>query len=184
VSKKSRKPHLKIAEPLKLDLGCGKNKAPGFRGVDVSPFDGVDEVADLRKKWPWRDNTVDEVHCSHFVEHLTSPERLHFWGELYRVLKVGATARIITPNWAHSRAYGDPTHQWPPVSEWTALYLNKGWRDANAPHVPLGCDFDFTTGGTWDNWLETRPMDTRVFAMQRYINSCSDIFFTLTKRAP
>jgi hypothetical protein len=40
---------------LKLDLGCGKNKKPGFLGVDSRKFDGVDWVADLRaEKWEIR----------------------------------------------------------------------------------------------------------------------------------
>ena len=75
---------------LKLDIGCGKNKAPGFHGVDSLDFEGVDTVLDVRQTpWPWEDNSVDEVHSSHFVEHLTNPERVKFWNELYRVMKKG-----------------------------------------------------------------------------------------------
>lgn len=170
------------AAPLKLDIGCGKNKQAGFHGVDAIAFDGVDTVHDIRQEWPWAADSVDEVHCSHFVEHLTNAERIHFWNELGRVLKKGAVARIITPHWSNACAYGDPTHQWPPMSEWAAYYLNKAWRDVNAPHAPLTCDFDFVVGGSWDPWLETRNMDTRMFAMSRYINSYRDLIFTLTKR--
>jgi hypothetical protein len=169
-------------ELVKLDFGCGKNKQPGFIGVDSLAFEGVDIVADLRQPWQWADDSVDEVHSSHFVEHLTNPERVHFWNELGRVLKKGATARIITPHWSNACAYGDPTHQWPPMSEWAAYYLNKDWRDVNAPHAPLTCDFDFVIGGGWDSWLETRSMDTKMFAMSKYINSYRDLIFTLTKK--
>jgi len=171
-------------ESLKLDLGCGKNKQEGFLGVDSISFEGVDVVTDLRKAWPWAENTVQEVHCSHFFEHLTQTERAHFWNELYRVLKVGAQARIISPHWSHSCAYGDPTHQWPPVSEWAVYYANKAWRDANAPHTNslLSCDFDFVVGASWDPWLEPRNQETKMFAMQHYVNSCRDVIFTVTKR--
>jgi SAM-dependent methyltransferase len=170
------------SEPVRLDFGCGPNKQPGFIGVDSIAFEGVDIVADLREPWQWADNSVDEVHSSHFVEHLTNPERIHFWNELGRVLKKGGVARIITPHWSNACAYGDPTHQWPPMSEWAAYYLNKDWRDANAPHAPLTCDFDFVIGGGWDAWLETRSMDTKMFAMSKYINSYRDLIFTLTKK--
>jgi hypothetical protein len=170
------------APPLRLDLGCGKNKAAGFLGVDAIQFDGVDVVTDLRQPWPWADNSVGEVHSSHFVEHLTNPERLHFWTELYRVLQVGGTAHIVTPHWTHACAYGDPSHQWPPMSEWAFYYLNKGWRDVNAPHVLLTCDFDFATAGSWDPWLEVRNQETKTFAMQHYLNSWRDLIVTLTKR--
>lgn len=167
---------------LKLDLGCGKNKcAPDFVGVDSIAFPGVEQVVDLRQPWPWVDGEVDEVHSSHTVEHFTNVERVHFWNELYRVLKPGGTARIVVPNWSHACAYGDPTHQWPPMSEWAALYLNKAWRDANAPHVGLTCDFDYGTAGSWDQWLETRNPETKQFAMLRYVNSHRDLIFNLTK---
>src|SRR4051812_20709677 len=57
------------------------------------------------KPWPWSDNSVDEVHTSHTVEHFTAEERIHFVNELYRILKPGATVKIIVPHWASYRAY-------------------------------------------------------------------------------
>src|SRR5262249_42658475 len=105
-----------------------------------------------------------------------------FFNELYRVLKVGAQALIVTPDWSHSSAYGDPTHQWPPMSGWYPLYLLKAWRDVNAPHVPYVCDFDFVLAGGWYQWLSTRNDEFKQFAMQRYINSQTEVIVTLTKR--
>ncbi len=177
-------------ELIKLDLGCGKNKVSGFTGVDSIKFDNVDEVVDLTKPWPWKDDSISEVYSSHFIEHLTMEERVHFFNELYRVLKFGSGARIITPHWSHACAYGDPSHKSPPVSEWFYLYLNKAWRDGNSPHVDsryasgplvLNCDFDFVTAGSWDQWLETRSQPTKEFAMARYINSYRDLIMTVTK---
>lgn len=175
---------------LKLDLGCGKNKTTStdehpFIGVDSIPFDGVDVVFDLRTQpWPWEDNSVDEVYCSHMLEHLTGPERVGFFNELYRVLKPAAKATIIVPDWSHARAYGDPTHQWPPMSSWFMPYLNREWRDANAPHVGYTCDFDWVQGVSWDPWLNSRSDESKQFALQRYINTTLDLHVTLTKRAP
>lgn len=144
--KKTPKP----AGPLKLDLGAGTTKREGFISVDIRKFDGVDVVCDLaHDPWPWPDNSVDEVISSHMLEHLNGFERTHFANELYRVLKpapVGKTepkATIITPHWASARAYGDPTHAWPPVSEWTYAYWQAAWRKANAPHDDaFTCDFE------------------------------------------
>lgn len=131
------------AAGLRLDLGCGKNKKPGFIGVDNIKFEGVDVVCNLGiNRWPWPDATVEEVHASHFVEHLDAGQRVWFANELYRVLKPGGTATIITPHWNSPRAFGDLTHAWPPVSEWWFLYLSKDWRAANAPHNDgYTCDF-------------------------------------------
>lgn len=170
---------------LKLDLGCGKNKQPGFVGVDAISFDGVDLAWDLRQIWPWADNSVDEVHSSHFVEHLTGQERIFFFNELYRVMKPGTQARIITPSWSHERAYGDPTHQWPPVCGWTYFYLNKAWRDVNAPHVGYDCDFDYMLSGAHDpndDHVAFRNLETKVIMMQRYVNTTTDLIAVLTKK--
>jgi predicted SAM-dependent methyltransferase len=106
MTKRNRK-NKPAAPALKLDLGCGKNKKPGFLGVDCRKFEGVDVVADLSKgTWPWKDGSVDEVHCSHFIEHLTAAERIHFVNELHRVLKPGAPAHVIVPHWNSHRAFG------------------------------------------------------------------------------
>ena len=177
------KRRIQPGKPLKLDLGCGKNKRSEFVGVDVKKFDGVDIVHDLRKvPWPWADGSIEEVCSSHFLEHLTGSERVVFFNELYRVLKKAATAQIITPDWSNACAYGDPTHQWPPLSGWYPLYLLKAWRDVNAPHVAYTCDFDYTIGGGWEEWLNVRNMETKMFAMQHYVNSYRDLIVTLTKR--
>lgn len=179
MTKKVKPP--KTESPLRLDLGCGKNKVNGFTGVDNIKFDGVDVVWDLRKTpWPWKDGHVEEVHCSHFVEHLTREEWVPFFNELYRVLKIGGKARIITPHWSHDCAYGDPTHK-SFLSAWVANYLHKGWREVNAPHCGYTCDFDFVPAGTWDPWLEVRSADVRMNAMQHYTNSFRDLILNLEK---
>lgn len=169
--------------PLKLDIGCGKNKLAGFFGVDAIAFEGVDLVHDMRQAWPWEDSSVDEVHCSHFLEHLTGEQRVHFFNELHRVLKPGGQARIITPHWSHERAYGDPTHQWPPVTGWTYFYLQKAWRDVNAPHVGYTCDFGWQLVGTHDpgdDWVAFRTPEVKQQFMSRNINTTTDLIATIT----
>lgn len=168
---------------MRLDLGAGKNKKEGFIGVDVRPFEGVDVVADLTKQWPWQDETVDEVHASHVVEHFTASERIHFVNELHRVLRKGGKAQIITPHWASARAYGDLTHQWPPVSEFWYYYLKAEWRAANAPHNDTySCDFDATWGYSLHSSLLTRNQEFQQFAMNFYKEAAQDLHATLTKR--
>jgi hypothetical protein len=173
---------------MKLDIGCGPNKQLGFEGVDIEAFSGVDHVFDIRQTpWPWDNESVDEVHSSHFLEHLTGQERIVFFNELYRVMKVGAQARFITPSWSHERAYGDPTHQWPPVCGWTFFYLHKNWRDQNAPHAKYTCDFDYVLAGSHDPndaYVAFRNMEVKIQMMSRNINTTTDLIATLTKRPP
>lgn len=175
-------------EPLRLDLGCGPNKKSGFIGCDQTEFPNVDIVADLNKKWPWRDDSVDEVHCSHTLEHFDAMQRVHFLNELYRVMKLGAKATIITPAWCSCRAYGDPTHKWPPVSEFAYFYWKKEWRMTNAPHtdaqhLPGGfnCNFDVVWGYSLEPGVAARNQEYQQYAMTYLKEAVQDAIATLTK---
>jgi SAM-dependent methyltransferase len=173
-------------DQLKLDLGCGTRKRDGFVGVDARAFAGVDQVIDLgdtSKPWPWDDASVDEVNASHVVEHFTAEQRIHFVNELYRVLKPGAKALLTVPHWCSQRAYGDLSHQWPPVSEFWFFYLNKEWRAVNAPHNDFyRCDFEATWGYCMRPDVGIRNQEFQQFAMANYKEACLDTIATLTKR--
>lgn len=174
---------------IKLDMGCGKRKKDGYVGVDQYAMEGVDVVLDIgNEKWPWDDNTVEEIHASHFLEHLTSTQRVHFMNEAYRVLKDGGKANIITPHWASNRAYGDFTHQWPPVAEMFYYYVKQEWRDTNAPHTDAkwnkegySCNFDATWGYSFSPDLGSRSPEHIQFALQNYKEAALDMHATLTK---
>lgn len=187
----------KTKEPLKLNLGSGPTKMEGFVSVDCIKFPEVDVVADLKKKWPWKNNTVVEVHASHVVEHLDAMERVHFVNELYRVLIPDGKATIVTPHWANSRAYGDPTHAWPPVAEFWFYYLSKEWRlgdkskslNGNAPHTDItylkggfNCNFEATWGYSLHPIVQLRNYDAQQFMTQFYINAAMDLIATIIKK--
>lgn len=185
-------------EPIYLDLGCGKNTrvdkdASGnivrtWEGVDAIDF-GQKHVIDLRKPWPWENESVDEVWSSHFFEHLEVAERVHFINELYRVLKWGAKATIVAPSGTNFCAYGDPTHKWPPLVDWAANYWWKQWRDANAPHADAAndpvygysCDFDFVIGWSTDPNIAAFNQERQLHMAKHSWNSMRDLWFNLTK---
>lgn len=183
----------KTQKLLNIDLGCGPSKKEGFIGVDKYKMKGVDVVLDIGKeKWPWKDNTVDEVNCSHFIEHLTNFggkwERVHFFNELYRVMKKGAKASITFPHWASERYYGDPTHC-EPFSEMGFYYLDKDWRDTQAPHSDkkwnkngYSCDFACTWGYSLRQDLLTRNQEYQMAALQKEKGAAMDIISTCTKK--
>lgn len=57
---------------VKIDLGCGGNKQPGWIGVDFRKEAGVDIVQDL-SKFPWTelpDECASIVMTSHLLEHI------------------------------------------------------------------------------------------------------------------
>lgn len=192
MSKKRKASAVVVEQPklIKLDFGAGPNPRDGFEGVDQYQFDGkVTHVMDVKQTpWPWTDSSVEEAHASHFVEHLTGMERVKFVNELYRVLVPGGKCQIIVPHWASCRAYGDPTHQWPPVSEFWFYYLNKEWRKANTPHDDIAynpdgfsCDFSFTYGYSLNPSIVNRNQEYQQFAISNYKEACSDMIAVLTK---
>jgi hypothetical protein len=174
---------------VKLDLGCGPNKKEGFLGLDQYEFDGVDHVVDLgRDRLQFDDGEVEEVHASHFIEHLDAKGRCHLFNELHRIMAPGAKMTMIVPHWGSSRAYGDPTHAWPPLGEFWFYYLKREWREANAPHtdqknLPWGydCDFEATWGYSMHPSLATRNAEYQTFAMSFYREGAQDMHATLTR---
>lgn len=99
--------------PVKLDLGCGPRKKEGFIGVDFDDkWPGVDVAADLTKRFPYPDSSVDEIWAHDVIEHL--PDRIHTMNELWRVCKAGAEVNIRVPSTDGRGAFQDPTH----VSFW------------------------------------------------------------------
>lgn len=106
---------------LKLNLGCGSQTPVGWTNVDyalgawlaklpvfstinkvfkIINLDWPDEIVmhDLRKKFPWADNSVDVVYSSHTLEHLSRDDGEAFLRECYRVLKPNGIIRIVIPD--------------------------------------------------------------------------------------
>ena len=176
--KAARKP----SEPLKLDLGCGQAKQEGFTGVDIAPLEGVDVVCDLFTfPWPFEDDSVDEVFCSHFVEHV--PDHIAFMNELYRIMKPGAQVRFVHPYLWNDRCFQDPTHR-QFISEHRWYYFAKDWREINKlEHYGITCDFGVNNifplfASPWDQ----KNTETQQFAMRHYHNVINDLIVDLVKR--
>lgn len=98
---------------VKIDLGCGSNKMPGFIGVDYRKVAGVDVVQDL-EEFPWvlPSECATLIVCGHVVEHINPAKFgfIKFMDECWRILKYGGQMMISTP-YAGSRGYWtDPTH--------------------------------------------------------------------------
>ena len=98
---------------IKIDIGCGKNKKPGFTGIDINPDSDADIIASALDL-PLSDESVDEVCSQHLVEHFTPDEAQKFFDEVYRVLKKGGTASIkVDRDWSKRILLKkDPTHKY------------------------------------------------------------------------
>lgn len=188
--KKVRKP----VKLLKLDLACGAACKEGFEGVDIVKCPGVVHVVDLFQfPWPFRNESVEEINCSHFVEHIPMKEVddpttgtkdmfFAFFDEMYRVLVPGGRAVILCPWYASVRAWQDPTHR-RAISDVTFAYLNKTWREqVDLSHYNVDCDFDYTPSYVVQQSFAVRHEEQRAFAMNHYMNAIMDISVVLVKR--
>ena len=96
---------------VKLDIGCGIAKFPGFIGIDKVEEPGVDIVLDfLKEPLPFDDNSVDEIFCADVIEHITYAEMIILMNEIHRVIKSNGIIKINT------------------------VYGIRGWRE-HPPHV-------------------------------------------------
>jgi len=161
----------KIVAPkklLKLDLACGQNVREGYEGVDFVKTPQVKYVVNLLKfPFPWDNNSVEAIHCSHFIEHIpqcyvtpdneyvlvpTSPEDkdlfFAFFDECYRILAPNGQMTVIAPSARSNRAWQDSTHRRAIVAE-TFLYLNADWRKMNKlDHYNVQCHFGINVNPT------------------------------------
>ena len=79
-----------------LHFGCGNDYKPGFLNVDLARK--ADVFLDARNKMPFKDNQIDLIYSSHFLEHLTNKELFTHLSECYRILKPGGSYRICIPD--------------------------------------------------------------------------------------
>jgi ubiquinone/menaquinone biosynthesis C-methylase UbiE/glycosyltransferase involved in cell wall biosynthesis len=92
-------------EAVKLNLGSFVDTIGyGWVNIDILavqqhiPRDHKFRQWDLRQGIPYPDSSVDLVRASHLIEHLTLEEVHSLCREIYRVLKPGGFARILTPD--------------------------------------------------------------------------------------
>jgi SAM-dependent methyltransferase len=111
---------------ININLGCGRNIAPGWINYDVSlkmwllrnkvlkrllfffkliskndfetkwPSNVIKR--DIRKGLPHSNNSVDHIYCSHVLEHLSFEDARKVLKECHRVLKPGGCIRIVIPD--------------------------------------------------------------------------------------
>jgi len=162
---------LELAPPertVKLDLACGQVPREGFEGVDLYAEQAQHKVDLMKFPFPWDDSSVDELWCSHFVEHL--PARnvenhdfdsrvivghlatmradiigkdflFAFFDECWRILKPDGVMTVQVPNAFSAGGFQDPTHRRFIVAE-TFGYLSAEWRKATKlDHYRVRCDF-------------------------------------------
>ena len=129
---------------MKLNLGCGTNRKPGWHNVDNYRTCEPDELFDLERfPWPWADGSAEEVLFNHSLEHMGQAPAV-FIGimrELWRVCAPAALIQINVPDPRHDNFMSDPTHVRPVTLGMLNLFsqrFNRQWIADGAANTPLG----------------------------------------------
>lgn len=112
-------------QELKINLGCGYIGHPDWINVDYGILAFINKfpflkkivfalklapevynqtwpknlrVIDLRKNFPFEDNSVSYIFTAHFFEHLQKFEGLRLLKSCYRSLNLGGVMRILVPD--------------------------------------------------------------------------------------
>ncbi|HYF10032.1 MAG TPA: glycosyltransferase [Candidatus Paceibacterota bacterium] len=112
---------------MRLNLGCGYNKLPGYVNVDREESCAPDIIWDLASyPWPWQENSVDEIVFENSLQQLGQDPRayLRLWQEVYRVGKPGALVRVTAPHWRSDVFLNDPLNVRPVTPEGLAMFDN------------------------------------------------------------
>ena len=110
---------------LRLNLGAGKVRLPGYRSVDLYER-GADERVDLSVfPWPWESGSVKAVAMFHYLEHAHDPERTI--GEVHRILEDGGEFWVKVP---HYRAIYGIVMQHRSLWSW-AKVAQLGWTEGS-----------------------------------------------------
>lgn len=124
---------------LKLNLGANDDVREGYITVDIAP--PADVVTDLRERWPWPDDSADEILSWDCFEHL--PSKIHTLNEAWRVLRPGGRLDMRVPcvmladGRVNPGAFADPTHS----SWWTMddiYYFDQRWNNPEGERGRLG----------------------------------------------
>ena len=131
---------------LKLNLGCGEKRIPGY--INVDKYGSPDIKHDLESfPWPWETNSVSDILLIHVLEHLGKDVETYFgiFKEMYRICNNGAKIKIIVPHFRHQFFYDDPTHVRVVTPLGLQLFsqkLNKLWVKQGIANSPLGLYLD------------------------------------------
>jgi len=174
---------------VRLDLACGQTKKEGFIGVDYKDLSEKYKPGEFKQvnleEYPWaiESDSVYEIFCSHYVEHVTDLKS--FMEEIYRILIPMGSVTFIGPYWANVRCWQDFTHK-RALTDVTMKYFDQTWLKANnLGHYEVKADFEsVNTVYVFAPEWKARANEAKVYALRHYINVVDDVQYILRAVKP
>lgn len=111
-------------EKIMVNLGCGPDGIRGWDNLDwgllplVSKFGFIQKLLiksgflerkyllnwpkirllDIRGRLPYNNGSVDQIYCSHVLEHFEKWQTINLLKEMRRILRRGGIARVVVPD--------------------------------------------------------------------------------------
>ena len=123
---------------MRLNLGCSDRHFPGFINVDLC--EPAEVIANLTKRWPWEDNSIEEIRAWDLIEHL--PDRNHTMNEAFRVLRPGGRFDIEVPTTDGRGVFTFTGTAWPDIEELlkSEPFLREGVMKIDSHSVWRACE--------------------------------------------
>lgn len=128
-------------EPKRLNLGSGYRKINGWINLDIRPECEPDIVCNVEEGLPFEDNSISEIRCWDFLEHIHIGKTIFVMEEIYRVLKPEGRLEFFVPSTDGRGAFQDPTH----VSFWNRNSFFYFSDDAHRNLYNIKAKFNFIT---------------------------------------
>jgi predicted SAM-dependent methyltransferase len=81
---------------IRIHVGAGPQRLPDWINVDAYPYEGIDQVLDVREAFPFEN--VRFIFAEHFIEHLEFRDAATFLRRCRAALSQDGVLRISTPN--------------------------------------------------------------------------------------
>ncbi len=83
---------------IRLNVGAGSKKRPGFLSVDVRPAEGVDIVSNAWEISTVADGSVSEIYTRHMLEHLDPNDAQAAIARWFSLLMPGGSLNVVVPD--------------------------------------------------------------------------------------